>query len=146
MINREKVAQFLDVMDQLTEESADFKIDQDGKFELVVYPQGWWSGKFWSEEKRHRLLALITPLIGKLEKVVDGRNIGYRGNNETTSIRLSYIDQCKILGYRTVTKTVRKEVEREPEYEEVEEETRVAITDCDIRAGKATEDQIEIRA
>jgi hypothetical protein len=41
---------------------------------------------------------------------------------------------------------MKREIEREPVYEEVEEEVRVPITDCDIRSGKASESDIEVPA
>lgn len=146
MINREELNKVLDVMDKLTDEDATLTIYQNSKMSLVVYPQRWIWGNVWDETKRHAMLALITPLIGKLEKKVDGTSIGYFGENETISIRLSYVDKCKVVGYKTVTKTVKKEVERDPEYIEEEVEERVAITDCDLRAGKFQEDDIEVRA
>ena len=146
MIDREKIGKFLDIMEYLLEEDATLSIRQDGKLTLNVYPKNWWSGNFWDENKRHKMLGLITPLVGKLEKQIDGRNIGYSGESEGISIRLSYIDKCKIVGYKTVKKTVREEIEREPEYEEKEVEEQVAITDCEIRQGKYSEDDIEVPA
>jgi hypothetical protein len=146
MIDREQVAKFIDALDALQEESATLELTQEGKITFRVYPKEWWADKKWSEEKRHQYLSLLTPLVGKLEKKLDGKNIGYAGDKDNVSIRLNYVDQCKILGYKVATKTVRKEVEREPEYEEVVEEVRTAITDCDIRSGKFSESDIEVTA
>lgn len=144
MIDRNQIRLFLDVLERLQEEDAKVTIDQGGKIDLTVYPKEYWrDGQHWGDEKRHEMLALITPLVGRLDKHVDGRNIGYRGEKENVTIRLAYVDQCRILGYKTVTKTVKKEIDRVPEYEEVEEEQRVAITDCDIRQGKYSENDIE---
>jgi hypothetical protein len=149
MIDRQKVEKFLTVLDAMGEESATFSIKQDGRMELSVYPQDYWrDGKHWSDEKRHKMLTLVTPLVGKMEKYLSGRDIGYKGETEDTTIRLAYVDQCKILGYKTVTKKVKREIERpDPvEYEEVEEEERITITDCDLKTGKFSESDIEVPA
>lgn len=146
MIDREKINKFLDAMDQLSEEDADMTIDENGAVSLQVYPKNWWGGARWNEEKRHKMLALLTPLVGTLAKYEDGGNIGYRGDKPGVTIRLAFIDKCKILGYRTVTKTVRKEIEREPEFETEEVEERIAITDCDVKRGRFKEEDIEVPA
>jgi hypothetical protein len=145
MINREQVGKFLDALEVLKNESASLQIEQDGMIHMTVYPKEWWSGKKWTDEKRHDVLSLLTPLVGRLDKQVSGTDIGYSGKKDNVTIHLNYVDQCKILGYKTVTKTVKKEIERpEPvEYEEVEEEQRIAITDCGIREGKFSESDIE---
>lgn len=145
MLDREKINKFLNAMDNMPEEDASLSI-QEGKISLQVFPKNWWSGARWKEEKRHKMLALLTPLVGKLEKEEDGGNIGYRGESEGVSIRLAYIEKCKILGYKTVKKTVKKEIEREPEYETEEVEERVAITDCDVKQGRYKEEEIEVTA
>lgn len=144
MIDREKVEQCLKILDQLPEESADIHVYANGSIDIKIYPKNWYmDGNAWSDEKRHQVLSLVTPLFGKLEKHVSGRDIGYTGKKDNVSITMQYVDKCKILGYKTVTKTVKKEVEREPEYQEEEVEERIPITDCDIRAGKYSEDDIE---
>lgn len=146
-MNRDQINKFLDVMDHLTEEEATLTIYQNGKINLSVYPKNWYqSGNHWSEEKRHSMLSLITPLVGKLVKHISDRNIGYSGENENVTVRLCYIDQCKIVGYKKVTKTVRREIERPTEYEEEEVTENIPITDCDIRVGKFKEDDIEVPA
>ena len=147
MIDREKVNKFLDVMDQLADEEVSLEITQDGKIDLRVYPKYWYfSGKQWSDDRRHEVLALCTPLVGRLNKEVSGTTIGYHGEKDDARVRLNYVDQCKIMGYKTVTKTVQKEVERPVEYETEEVEERVTITDCDIRTGKFSESDIEVPA
>ena len=146
MINREQVEKCLVVMDALPDDDVELSINSKS-IELKVYPKNWYyAEKQWTDEKRHEVLGIVTPLVGKLTKVVDGGSIGYKGEKDGLSIRMNYVDKCKILGYKTVTKTVRKEVEKEPEYVTEEVETRVAITDCDIRTGKFSETDIEVSA
>lgn len=147
MLDRQKINQLLDVLETLSEEDATLQITGGGKIDLRVYPLYWWhTGVQWPEEKRHKILALLTPFVGKLTKEVDGQTIGYRGEKDNLAIRLNYVDKCKVVGYKTVTKTVKKEVEREPEYVEEEVEERIAITDCAIREGKFSESDIEVPA
>lgn len=147
MIDREKVNKFLDVMDQLNTEQLSLTIDNDTHLSLSVYPRNWYlDGVQWTDDKRHEVLGLCTPLVGRLDKKVDGTTIGYRGEKDGDQVRLSYVDRCKIVGYKTVKKTVRKEVEREPEYETEEVEEQVPITDCDIRTGKFAKEDVEVLA
>jgi hypothetical protein len=147
MINREELTKMLDAFEKLENEDAELSITSKGKILLRVYPLNWWSrGSEWPEEKRHSILALLTPFVGKMEKTIEGTTIGYKGEKDNISIRMNYVDKCKVVGYKIVTKTVKKEVERDPEYVEEEVEQRVAITDCDLRAGKFQEDDIEVRA
>lgn len=144
-MNRIQINQLIDVLEQLKEEDADLQITSKGLLTLKVFPDGWWmTGNEWPDEKRHKILALLTPFVGKLNKEVDGTHIGYCGEKDNLYIRLSYVDKCKIVGYKTVTKTVKKEVEREPEYIEEEMTEQVPITDCAIREGKFSEDDIEV--
>ena len=144
MINREQVEKCLAVMDALPDDDVELSINSK-IIELKVYPKNWYyAEKPWTDEKRHEVLGIVTPLVGKLDKVVDGGNIGYKGEKDGLSIRMNYVDKCKIVGYKTVTKTVRKEVEKEPEYVTEEVEQRIAITDCDIRTGKFSQDDIEV--
>ena len=148
MIDREKVEKCLAVLDQIPQECAGLEIKADGRLELIVYPKDWLSSSVqWTPERRHEVLALCTPLVGRLEKQESGGNIGYEGEKDGLLVRLNYVDKCKIVGYKTVTKTVKKEIERpEPEYETEEVEERVAITDCDIKTGRFKEDDIEVPA
>ena len=146
-LNREKINAVLDVVEQLTEENLTVSITGNGNIDVRLYPKNWWaSGCEWPEEKRHKILAMATPLVGKLNKEVDGMHIGYRGEKEGISIRMNYVDKCKVMGYKTVTKTVKKEIERDPEYEVEEVEERIPITDCDLRQGKFSEEDIEVKA
>lgn len=146
MIDRERIEKCLKVIDELSEESIELMVSGNGAINLRIYPKGWIYDHKWSDEKRHQVLALVTTLVGKMEKQVDGINIGYKGDKDNLSIRLNYVDQCKVVGYKTVTKTIRKEIEREPEYETEEVEQRIPITDYDIRTGKFKEDDIEVTA
>lgn len=148
MIDREKVEKCLAVLDQIPEESAELRVGAKGGIELTIYPKNWWSSAIqWTSERRHEVLALCTPLVGRLDKEEGGGNIGYKGEKDGLTVRLNYVDKCKIVGYKTVTKTVKKEIERpEPEYETEEVEERIAITDCDIRTGKFKRDDIEVTA
>ena len=146
MIDREKVEKCLAVLDQLPEEQANIEIHSFGKIEMTVYPKHWYlGGKQWSDDRRHEVLALCTPLVGRLDKQEDGGNIGYRGEKDDLTVRLNYVDKCKIVGHKTVTKTVKREI-KPAEYEEVEETVEVAISDCDIRTGKFSESDIEVPA
>ena len=147
MIDREKVNKVIDVLERLSEDSAHAEIQADGSIQLIVFPKNWWaSGSPWTDDRRHEVLALCTPLVGRLDKQESNGNIGYRGEKDGLEVRLNYVEKCKIVGYKTVTKMVKKEIARPPEYEEVEEEERVAITDCDIRTGRFKEDDIEVPA
>lgn len=145
MIDRQKINKVLDCVYKYSEtENLSISISPSGDISVSIYPKGWWNeGTHWSDEKRHEVLASVTPLVGKMEKHISDRNIGYSGSKDGISIRLDYINQCKILGYKTIKKTVQKEIERKPEYETEEVEERVAITDCDLRQGKFKESDIE---
>ena len=145
MIDREQVLKLLDVMDALEKESATLEIKPQS-VSLRVYPAEWWgSGKQWTDEQRHQYLALVTPLVGKMEKVADSGNIGYYGKKENLEIKLNYVDKCKVIGYKTVKKTVEREIVP-AEYETVIEEFQEPITDCDVRSGKESPDDIEVPA
>lgn len=126
-------------MDALTElkieSSADVKTDADW--------QVWaWCPVGLEEERRRKIIAALTPLVGKMN--LSGESWVGEGNG--ICVRAYQAQACKILGYKTVTKTVRKEIKRDPEYEEVEEEVSVPITDCDVKSGRFTESDIEVPA
>jgi hypothetical protein len=144
MIDREKLNKVLDAVEALTDPvEATITVTGYGDITINVYPKDFWETG-WTEEQRHKNLAAMTPLVGRLEKVVSGTDIGYKGEANGIFIRLNYVDSCKILGYRTEKKIVRKEVPVEVTYEDVEEEVRVPVTDCEIRSGTATMEDIEI--
>lgn len=147
MIDREKINKLLDAMELLAEEKVSLTIENDGDIGFSVYPKNWWTdGEKWDDAKRHKVLGLVTPFVGKMEKRLNGTDIGYTGQKDHLTIRLNYVDQCKIVGYKTVTKKVQKEIEKPVEFEEVEETTQIPITDCEIRQGKFSESDIEIPA
>lgn len=149
MIDREKIEKAIQALETLQNVDKDYtKLTiRKNDLQFDIYTNDWWkSGTHWTDEERHANLGLLTPLVGKLEKKESDKNIGYAGEKDGISVNVNYVDQCKILGYKTVTKTVKKEIEREPEYEEVEEEQQIAITDCDIRTGRFKEDDIEVTA
>lgn len=65
MINREQVTQVLDAMESISDEDVTLEIYGKGKIHLKVYPKNWWSeGCEWPDEKRHKILALLTPFEG----------------------------------------------------------------------------------
>lgn len=94
------------------------------------------------DDLRQEIIAILTPLVGNM--VIDGRD--WRGNHDGLSIYFMHAQACKILGYKKVVRTVKRKIERDPEYEEVEQEQRVPITDCDVKAGRFKEDEIEVPA
>ena len=134
MIDREKVLKCLDILQTLPDDDVTIQITHKN-VSLRIYPKNW-----------YEVLALVTPLVGRLDKLEERGNIGYKGEKDGLSVNLNYVDKCKIVGYKTVTKTVKKEIEREPEYEIEEITERVAISDCDIRTGKFKETDIEVPA
>lgn len=142
LIDRDKLNKILDARDSLERiASVDIEIYPGGDFRLWVTPMTYLAPM--SEEERHKVLAALTPLVGKIERKDE---TDYQGTGNGITVDLHRATTCKILGYKTVTKKFRKEIERQPEYEVVEEEVRVAITDCDVKAGRAKEDEIEVPA
>lgn len=147
MIDREKLTSILDRLDAIDSIEKELTLTiNPTSFEISIFPKGWWSGKIFDEDDRHKIVGALTPLVGKLEKETSDGNISYAGEFNGISVSISRADKCKILGYRKVKRTVKKEIEKPVEYQEVEEEVRIPITDCDIRSGKATKDQIEVPA
>lgn len=145
MIDREKLNKLLDARDALEGiVKVEVTIYESGNFRLWVTPMSYYAGM--TEDERHKTLAILTPLIGKLEMQLEGTDKWFRGEMEGLSITVAYADKCKVIGYKTITKTVKKEIEKPVEYEEVEEEVRVPITDCDIRQGKYSDSDIEVTA
>lgn len=140
MIDREKLGEMLDAADSLEDIlNTDITVYSGGSFRLWVSPKSY--SENLTEEQRHRALAILTPLVGKMTR---SNETDYTGAGNNCSVYLNRASECKILGYKKVTKTVQKEIERPVEYEEVEEEVNEPITDCDIKAGRATVDEIEI--
>lgn len=151
MIDREKLNKILDARDSL-----------EGiiNVEVTCYASGGfrvWVSKDWgkelSEENRHKTLAILTPLVGRMEKQVSGTDISYSGELGNVNVYLSNVDKCKIVGWKKVVKSVAKtavkEVVQEQEVETgdfEEQEELVPITDCEIRMGKASESDIEVPA
>ena len=145
MIEREKLNKILDAKDLLEGIcKVEITIYDSGDFRLWVTPLSHICGM--TEEERHKVLAVLTPIVGKLTMTLNGMDKWFNGEANGISITVCNADKCKILGYRTETRTVKKEIPVEVTYEEVEEEVQVPITDCDIRAGKATEEQLEVSA
>lgn len=123
----------------------------DGRISVYAAPKNW--GNSLEEEARHKVLGLLTPLVGKLNKRNVDTTIHYEGSDGSTKVEIRRADTCTIVGYKKrvrsipkmVTKTVEKEEEVESgEYEE--EEELIPITDCQIRQGEASEDDIEVPA
>lgn len=151
MINRELLNAVIDKLDVIgvnNEVSLTMNNDSKDKYTIGVsiYPRNWWSGYVWTDEERHAALALMTPLVGKLTKEETNGSIGYEGAADGVTVSLNRVQACKILGYKIVKKTVKKEIEKPVEYEEVEEEERIAITDCDVKQGRASESDVEVPA
>lgn len=142
MLNRELLNKIFDKTDELEGiVNVDIQIYPGGAILLWVTPRSYF--KPLPEEDRHKILAAFTPFVGKIELV---SNTDYKGEKDGVTVYLSRAKECKTVGYKIVKKTVRKEIEREPEYEEVEEEVQQPITDCDIKAGRASESDIEVPA
>lgn len=151
MIDREKLSKIVDAMEKLDDFDVGLSVNGSGRMSLTIYVKGWWSGTRPTEERRHQVLALVTPLVGKMEKEVDGTDIGYKGQADNLSININRIDKCTILGYKKVTKrvpkTTTKMVEEEVETGEFEdEEELLPITDCQVRMGQASESDVEVPA
>lgn len=139
MINRERLEKVAQAIDALTEIGIRGTCD--------IKPENLWS--FWAwcpigmeDEKRRKVIAIVTPLVGKMR--LSGEH--WKGKNEAIEVLAYQAQACKIVGYKTQIEKVRKEIEREPEYEEVEEEVRIPISDCDIKAGKYSEEDVEVPA
>lgn len=139
MINRERLEKVAQTIDTLGEIGIRGTCD--------IKPDSLWS--FWAwcpvgmeEEKRRKVIAILTPLVGKMH--LEGEH--WKGTNEFIDVMAYQAQACKIIGYKKIVKKVKKEIEREPEYEEVEEEVRIPISDCDIKAGKYSETDIEVPA
>ena len=146
MIDREKLMKCVDAMEavELLGLGAFISIyQQAGSVELTVYPTT--SGFPPSDDCKHKVLAILTPIVGRMDKLaIWENNLGYRGEKDRVKVTFSQAEACKIMGYKTV-KTVRpKMVEVPGEIEE--EETTVTITDCDLKSGRFTEKDIEVAA
>ncbi len=146
-MNRQKLDQILDVKESL---------EGIVEVEVTIYPSGrlrvWASPPSYyeklTEEQRHKVIAALTPLTGKMEVELHERDKWWKGETKDVNVTFYRADECKIIGYRKVKKTVKKEViikEAEIEYETVEEEVDEPITDCDVRTGKSMEDDIEVQ-
>ena len=149
MINRQKLNKVLNVIERLNNPSeATVTARGDGKIEVAVWPMNWWSDrKYWSADERHKNLAVLTTLVGKLEIIVDDGKISYKGERDEITIGLYYVGKCKILGYKNIVEMVEREIERkELKYETVEKTRQIPITDCDIRMGKFKMEDIEVKA
>jgi hypothetical protein len=139
MLNRDRLEKVAQAMDDLQEigiwTSCDLKSDSAWSF--------WaWCEAGMEEEKRRKVIAIMTRLVGKM--MLSGDH--WKGNGNGIDALAYQAQACKILGHKRVTKMVKKEVEREPEYEEVEQEFLEPITDCDIKAGRYSEEDIEVPA
>ena len=139
MINRDRLEKVAEAIDSLGELGIRGTCD--------IKPDAQWS--FWAwcpagmeEERRRKVIAIVTPLVGKMR--VSGDH--WRGENEAIDAIAYKAQACKIVGYKTERKIVKREIARDPEYEDVEEEVRIPITDCDLKAGKFSEEDIEVTA
>jgi len=153
MINMEKLLKVVDAMNALPDMSVTLTLESSGAMNVSCWVKEYWSGAVLTEERRHEVLAILTPLVGKMEKEVNGTAIGYAGARDDLRINLNRIDKCTIVGYKKVTKRVPKmetrvvKEEKEVETGEFEEEEELKpITDCEIRMGKASESDIEVPA
>jgi len=140
MIDRQKLEKIVNVIDSLTglglRTSCDIKSDSGIWYFWVYCERGM------EETLRRKMIALCTTLVGRME--VTGES--WTGEGNGISVYANNAQACKILGYKKVTKMVKEEIAREPQYLEVEKEVDVPITDCDIKSGKFTEKDIEVRA
>jgi hypothetical protein len=143
MIDRVKVNALLDVVEKLEKEDAFLNITGRA-IALTVYPCNWWDGATWSKERRHEVLSIVTPIVGKMEKEESNGLIGYSGKKDEVRIYLYRVSACTILGYKKEIKKIKKEIVA-AQYEEVCEEVETPITDCDILKGKFAETDIDKR-
>jgi hypothetical protein len=139
MIDREKLEKVALTIDAL--EVIDIRATCDIKSN-ATWDFWAWCPRGLEDEKRRKIIAIITPLVGEMR--LTGEH--WRGEGNGISAMAYEAQACKIVGYKTVKKIVRKEIEREPEYEEVEEERQIPITDCDLKAGKFSKEDIEVNA
>lgn len=140
MIDKNQVIKCIDAINEILELNAglrpDLTIKADSRFTLWIFgPE-----EGLPDDLRQKAVAILTRLTGKME--LSGRD--WEGKNEEICTYFPHAQACKVIGYKKVVRTVRREIEREPEYEEVEEEQEVPITDCDIKAGRASEADIEV--
>lgn len=144
MINREKLNRIVDALEQIDDKlDGYFTVYKNGSIYMTVDPKSF--GDVLTEDLRHRTLAMLTPIVGKMEKTeLYNGNIGYRGASEAIIVTLNHAEACKIIGYKVVSKRKPKLVEVPGEFEETKE--RVAITDCDIKQGRTKEEELEVPA
>lgn len=77
----------------------------------------------------HKVIASCTHLIGELKRDED---LGwFRGSKDQLDVDVVVNKPCKIIGYKTEKRAVTKTIETGDFVE-----TRVPVTDCDLRKGK----------
>ena len=141
MIDKTKVSKCVDAMNELIDLNAGLRPDltiKDGRWTLWVFGPS----EGIPDDKRQKAIAILTPLVGKMQAV----GLDWEGSTEEISIYFPHVQLCKVVVYKKIVRKVKKEIEREPEYEEVEEEVQVPISDCDIKAGRFSESDIEVPA
>lgn len=140
MIDRNKVEKGVKVLEALLE--LEIKTD----LEIYTDHRDWrlwaWCPDGMPEDVRRKAIAIVTPLVGKTE--LSGND--WQGDGNGFVVYLNRANACKILGYKKETKLVKKEIQKEPEYKEVEEEVQIPITDCDVKNGKFSKEDIEVPA
>lgn len=143
MLDREKLNRVIDAYESIVEISdPDISINAQGEIKLTVWPKSWVREP--TDDERHTLVNTLTPLVGKMDKQISGTSIGFAGSADGISVSIYRADVCKVVGYKTKITKKPKVIEVEDEF--VEEEERIAITDCDIKAGKFSEADIEVPA
>jgi hypothetical protein len=141
MIDRKEIIRYANLISDLIEVNADLRP------ELTVSKSGvrlwlWGPSEGIPDKDRQKAIALLTPFVGKME----AHERDWEGHQGGVDIFFPHANLCRVVGYKTVKKIVRREKEREPEYEEVEETQQIPITDCDLRANRFSGSDIEVSA
>jgi len=140
LINREKLNRILTLVESNPNIRADLDIQApSGRMRLWIWRIN--SAPF-NEQERHEVLAQFTPLVGRVDKKRDLGDIDFVGSCEDLEIRINCAEACTIVGYKIRRKQKPKMVAVEGEYEEDIE--RVPVTDCDIKSGKYSAEDLEV--
>lgn len=144
MIDRKLLDKVMNAVEAVSLDAyAQVTLHSSGNIKIWLWPIGG-SNTILPTEARHRILAVMTTLVGKMEKKQDlSSDIDFVGKTDTLSIRINRVDVCKIVGYK-ITKKIQPKMIDSGEMEEIVE--KKAISDCDIKSGKFSEKDIEVPA
>lgn len=139
-MNREQINKILDSFERLPEGIRYYLEIKNSGLEINIWPGDWYTP--YSDNDRHKVIALLTPFVGKLEKIKTvGTDIDFIGEIEGCKVQINRADVCKIVGYK-VTTTAKPKMVATGDIEIIEE--RQTITDCDIKSGKFSEADITV--